>query len=199
MEKERLTAFSDGVMAIIVTIMVLELKAPHDPSPGALIALAPVFSSYVLSFFHVAIYWNNHHHLFQTVERVNGRILWANMDLLFWLSFVPFSTAWMSENNFAPTPVAVYGLSLLMPAVAYYLLTRTLISVHSRESTLVRAVGAIRKEIISVALYFTAIAVAFVEPYASLAIYVLVAAIWIVPDRRIERVIVHEVEEDATD
>jgi uncharacterized membrane protein len=198
MEKERLTAFSDGVIAIIVTIMVLELKAPHDPSPGALLGLAPVFSAYVLSFVHVAIYWNNHHHLFQTVERVNGRILWANTNLLFWLSLVPFSTAWMSENHFAPTPVAVYGFTLLMPALAYYVLTRMLVSVHAEESTLVRAVGRIRKELLSLALYGAAISVAFFQPYVSLAIYVLVAALWAIPDQRIEKA-VKEVSEASAD
>lgn len=198
MNKERLTAFSDGVIAIIITIMVLELKAPHEDSVAALAQLAPVFAAYVMSFAYVAIYWNNHHHLFQAVHHIAGRTLWANIHLLFWLSLVPFATAWMSETNFSSGPVALYGFSLLMPAAAYFMLTRSLVSIHDENSTLVRALGTLRKEIFSLGLYLFAMALAFVEPRASLSIYVLVALIWFIPDRRVERAIVQEeAQEDA--
>ncbi len=192
MEKERLTAFSDGVLAIIITIMVLELKAPHEPTLKAIATLWPIFFGYVLSFLYVAIYWNNHHHLLHAAERVNGRILWANVHLLFWLSLIPFTTAWMAENHFAPATVAVYGVSLLMPAIAYYILVGALLREHGPGSKLARALGAGWKEKISLALYVCAVGLTVIDPRLSLAIYVLVAMIWFVPDRRIERVVVAE-------
>lgn len=194
METERLTAFSDGVIAIIITIMVLELKAPHEPTFAALFALAPVFFSYVMSFSYIAIYWNNHHHLMHAAQRVTGRVLWANVHLLFWLSLVPFTTAWMAQNRFAPATVAVYGASLLTPAIAYYILTRTLLAEHGPDSTLARALGRDVKGRGSLALYLVAVGLAWFEPRASLAIYALVALIWIVPDSRIERAIESERE-----
>ena len=189
MEKERLAAFSDGVIAIIITIMVLELKPPHEPTFSALFALGPVLFSYVLSFAYVAIYWNNHHHLLHAADRVNGRILWANTHLLFWLSLIPFTTAWMAENHFAPATVALYGFSLLMPAVAYYFLTLSLLKAHGPESLLARALGAGVKEILSLALYLIAVGLTLVDARFSLAIYVLVGLMWLVPDSRIERMI----------
>jgi len=188
-EKERLAAFSDGVIAIIITIMVLELKPPHEPTFSALFALGPVLFSYVLSFAYVAIYWNNHHHLLHAADRVNGRILWANTHLLFWLSLIPFTTAWMAENHFAPATVALYGFSLLMPAVAYYFLTLSLLKAHGPESLLARALGAGVKEILSLALYLIAVGLTLVDARFSLAIYVLVGLMWLVPDSRIERMI----------
>jgi len=187
MRPDRLTAFSDGVIAIIITIMVLELKVPHGADWTALVKLWPVFLSYVLSFLYVAIYWNNHHHMLHTVHHVNGGILWANMHLLFWLSLIPFATGWMGENGFAQLPVAIYGVSLLMPAVAYFLLQHTIIRGHGPGSHLARALGRDVKGKLSVLLYATAIGLAFVHPAIACAIYVLVAAIWLIPDRRIER------------
>jgi len=187
MQKERLTAFSDGVIAIIITIMVLELKVPHGAEFAALAKVAPVFASYVLSFLYVAIYWNNHHHLLQATERVNGAILWANMHLLFWLSLIPFATAWMGENQFAQLPTALYGVALLMPAIAYYLLQMAIVKVHGSASALAKALGSDIKGKISPALYAIAILAAFVVPMVSHAIYVLVALMWLIPDRRIER------------
>ena len=189
MGRDRLTAFSDGVIAIIITIMVLELKVPHGADWQALGGLVPLFLSYVLSFVYVAIYWNNHHHLLHTVTRVNGLILWANMHLLFWLSLTPFATGWMGENNFAPLPTAVYGVALLMPAIAYYLLQKAITRTHGAQSTLARALGSDIKGKISPLLYISAIALALVSPWISVAIYTLVAVIWLVPDRRIERAI----------
>ncbi len=187
MSKERLTAFSDGVIAIIITIMVLELKAPQRADWEALAALLPVFLSYVLSFVYVAIYWNNHHHLLHTVRRVNGLILWANMHLLFWLSLIPFATAWTGENHFSSLPTAVYGIALIMPSIAYLLLQKAIVTAEGRGSVLARALGADLKGKISPALYAAAIALAFLDPRISDAIYVLVALIWFVPDRRIEK------------
>jgi uncharacterized membrane protein len=187
MGKNRLEAFSDGVLAIIITIMVLELKVPHDASPAALGALWPVFLSYVLSFVNVGIYWNNHHHLLHTVKHVSGAILWANMHLLFWLSLFPFTTGWMGENNFAPWPVAVYGAVLFMAAVAYFILVRAIIAVHGRDSALAKAVGRDWKGKIPLAAYAAAMALAFVNPWISCALYVAVALMWLIPDRRIER------------
>jgi uncharacterized membrane protein len=189
MNKERLTAFSDGVIAIIITIMVLELKVPHGDDWTALAKLVPTFLSYVLSFLYVAIYWNNHHHLLQASPRVNGAILWANMHLLFWLSLIPFATAWMGENHYARLPTALYGVALLMPAIAYVLLQITIISLHGREGALAKALGRDFKGKISVLLYLVAFAVAFFEPRVSQAIYVAVALIWLIPDRRIEIVL----------
>jgi uncharacterized membrane protein len=189
MGKDRLAAFSDGVIAIIITIMVLELKAPHSADWAALAELVPIFLSYVLSFVYLAIYWNNHHHLLHTVTRVNGLILWANIFLLFWLSLVPFATAWMGENHFSKIPTATYGVALLMPAISYYLLQRTIIKTHGVRSTLAKALGQDIKGKISPALYALAILVAFVNPWISNAIYVLVAFLWLVPDRRIEKLL----------
>ena len=187
MGKGRLEAFSDGVIAIIITIMVLELKVPHDASPHALVELWPVFLSYVLSFIMVGIYWNNHHHLLQSVQRVNGAVLWANLHLLFWLSLMPFGSAWMGENHFAPLPVALYGVVLLMAGVAYTILLQTLIGSHGRDSEIATRVGADLKGKISIALYLAAIPLAFVSEWISLSFYAAVAMIWFIPDRRFER------------
>jgi uncharacterized membrane protein len=189
MGKGRLEAFSDGVIAIIITIMVLELKVPHDTGLDALWPLAPVLGSYALSFVFVGIYWNNHHHLLQAARSIDGRILWANLHLLFWLSLIPFCSGWMGENHFAQVPVALYGLVLLMCGVAYYILSRALIALHGRDSTLAVAIGRDRKGIVSLVLYVAAIILAFFSTAAALAIYVLVAAIWLIPDRRIEKVL----------
>ncbi|HEY0513044.1 MAG TPA: TMEM175 family protein [Thermoanaerobaculia bacterium] len=187
MGKGRLEAFSDGVLAIIITIMVLELKVPHEPELAALGPLVPVLLSYVLSFAFVGIYWNNHHHLMHAVQKVNGNVLWANLYLLFWLSVIPFVTSWMGENHFAATPVALYGVVMLMNAIAFTILTRVLIAHHGKDSTLAIAIGTDHKGKTSLALYAAAIPLAFVEPRLALAIYVLVAIIWFAPDRRIER------------
>jgi uncharacterized membrane protein len=189
MSKGRLEAFSDGVIAVIITIMVLEMKAPHSPSPAALISIAPAFLTYVLSFVFVGIYWNNHHHLMHAVHHVNGRILWANLHLLFWLSLAPFVTAWMGDNHWAPVPVAAYGVVLLGAAIAYFVLTRVLLSAHERDSTLARALGTDLKGRISLAMYAAAIPLAFVHPLLSGVLYVLVVIMWLVPDRRFEKVL----------
>jgi uncharacterized membrane protein len=187
--KGRLEAFSDGVIAVIITIMVLELKVPHGTDPAALAPLLPVFLSYLLSFVMVAIYWNNHHHMFHAVHHVTGGVLWANMHLLFWLSLVPFVTGWMDENHFAPVTVAAYGGVLLCAAIAYFILTRALLASHERDSLLARALGRDLKGKISVLVYIAAIALAFVQPWISLALYVAVALVWLVPDRRFERLL----------
>jgi uncharacterized membrane protein len=188
MGKSRLEAFSDGVIAIIITIMVLELKAPHDDGIGALWPLAPVLLSYVLSFVYVGIYWNNHHHMLHAAQRVTGSMLWANLHLLFWLSLFPFATAWMGENHFAAWPSAVYGFVLLMAAIAYWILQRTIIGCEGPESVLAQAIGRRDwKGNLSPLLYLLAMGVAFVAPWISEAIYVAVALVWLVPDRRIER------------
>ena len=189
MNKERLTAFSDGVIAVIITIMVLEMKVPHGSGLAALWPLAPVFVSYVLSFVYVGIYWNNHHHLLHAVRSIDGRILWANLHLLFWLSLIPFCSGWMGENHFETMPVALYGVVLLMCGIAYYILSRLLIAHHGRESSLAMALGSDLKGIVSVLLYIVAIPLAFFSPPAAFAIYALVAAIWFIPDRRIEKVL----------
>ena len=189
MKKERLLAFSDGVIAIIITIMVLELKVPHGAEWAALTKLVPVFLSYVLSFIYIAIYWNNHHHLMHTVTRVNGLILWANTHLLFWISLIPFATGWMGENHFAPLPTAVYGAALLMPALAYYLLQMAIMRTQGANSSLAKLLGNDVKGKISPVLYVTAIALAFVSPWISCGIYVLVALMWLIPDSRIEKAI----------
>jgi uncharacterized membrane protein len=188
MGKDRLAAFSDGVIAIIITIMVLELKVPHGADWAALRAVAPNFVAYVLSFVYLAIYWNNHHHLLHTVTRVDGLILWANSHLLFWLSLVPAATGWMGENFLAPLPTAVYGVSLLMPAIAYYLLQKTIVHQQGEHSVLASALGHDVKGKISPLLYAAAAALAFVDAWLSIAIYALVAVMWLVPDRRIEKV-----------
>lgn len=189
MGKGRLEAFSDGVLAILITIMVLELKVPHGTELAALRPLLPVLLSYLLSFVYLAIYWNNHHHLLQAVKEVDGAILWANMHLLFWLSLVPFTTAWMGENGLAPRPVALYGVVLFMAGTAYYVLVRALIRRHGHDSKLAKAVGEDLKGKVSVWIYALAVGLASWEPKAALALYVLVALIWLVPDRRIERVL----------
>jgi uncharacterized membrane protein len=189
MSKGRLEAFSDGVIAVIITIMVLELKAPEEATVAALRPLIPVFLSYVLSFVFLGIYWSNHHHLLQAVRSVNGGILWANLHLLFWLSLTPFATAWMGANHFSSLPVAVYGAVLLFAAIAYYILTRALIAHHGTDSTLATAVGHDFKGILSPILYFVAIPLAFFIPLFSCALYVVVAVMWLVPDRRIEKVL----------
>ena len=186
MEKERLGAFSDGVIAILITIMVLELKVPHGADWSALSKLAPIFLSYVLSFVYIAIYWHNHHHLLHACSRVNGAILWANTFLLFWLSLVPFATGWMGENHFAPKPVALYGVALLMPAISYYILQTIMVRSGAIDPKVVAAFGRDRKGRLSVAAYVAGIALTFVSPWISLAIYILVALVWLVPDRRVE-------------
>ena len=186
MDKGRLEAFSDGVMAVAITIMVLELHAPHEASLAALLELVHPFFAYVLSFVYVAIYWNNHHHMFQTVEHVNGRVLWANNFLLFCLSLVPFSTNWMGETDFALVPTIVYGISLVLPAVAYLLLANTLVAVNGQHSTLARAMGRGIKEWASPLIYALGIAGAFIHPYIAFGLYMVVAVIWFVPDRRME-------------
>jgi len=189
MEKDRLLAFSDGVIAIIITIMVLELKAPHGAEWSDLKQVASGFFSYVLSFTFVAIYWNNHHHLLYTVSRVNGAILWANIHLLFWLSLIPFATAWAGDNHFAPVPTAVYGLAFLMPGCAYYLLKQAIVRLEGPDSTLARALGRDFKGKISIVLYAAGVALAFINQWLAITIYLLVALMWFVPDRRIERTI----------
>jgi uncharacterized membrane protein len=191
MSKGRLEAFTDGVVAILITVMVLELAVPRGVNLDDLTPLWPILLSYVLSFFNLAIWWNNHHHLFQAVQHVTGRVLWANLHLLFWLSLLPWATAWMGENGFASLPVAAYGAILVMAAVAYALLVRALIAHEGRDSLLAEAVGRDRKGIGSLVLYAAAVPVALAAPWLSIAIYVVVAAIWFVPDLRIERRITH--------
>jgi uncharacterized membrane protein len=185
--KSRLEAFSDGVIAILITIMVLDLRVPHGASLTALIPMIPVFLSYVLSFVYLAIYWNNHHHLLHAAQHVSAGILWANLHLLFWLSLVPFTTAWMGENAFAPVPTAIYGVSLLMPAVAYITLQGAIVRAHGADSLLAHALGSDRKGKLSLALYAAAIPLAFVQRWAAGGLFALVALIWLIPDRRIER------------
>ncbi len=196
MGKGRLEAFSDGVFAIIITIMVLELRVPHEgadaSSAGALMPLIPVFGSYILSFVFIAIYWNNHHHMLHATHRVSGVVLWANVHLLFWLSLVPFVTAWMGENHFAAVPVAAYGVVLLLCGVAFAILARLLVRVHGPESALAQAINQDLKGRLSVLLYAVAVPLAFVERRLSLAVYIIVAAMWLIPDRRIERTVTVE-------
>jgi len=186
MNKGRLEAFSDGVLAIILTIMVLELKIPEEGTLAALYPLAPKFLSYVLSFIYIAIYWNNHHHLWQAAKRVNGPILWTNLHLLFWLSLIPFVTGWMGENNFAQLPVLFYGIVLIMAAFAYYLMTLALLANHEKDSALAIAIGKDFKGKISLVLYAAAILLSYVNALIALAIYAGVAVMWFIPDRRIE-------------
>lgn len=187
MGKGRLEAFSDGVIAIIITIMVLEIKVPHGTDFEALRPLIPIFLSYVLSFIYLGIYWSNHHHLLQAAQHVNGRILWANLHLLFWLSLIPFTTGWIGENQFAALPVALYGTVLLLAGVAYFFLTQALIAHHGKTSTLATALGDNFKGKISVVIYAVAIVLSFVNPVLACALYVAVAIMWLIPDRRIER------------
>jgi len=187
MHKGRLEAFSDGVLAIIITIMVLELRVPQGMDLAALRPLAPVFLSYILSFTNIGIYWNNHHHLFQLVKRVNGGVLWANLHLLFWLSLMPFATAWMGENHFAAAPTALYGVDLFACGMAYYILERTLIAQDGPASLVATAIGSEVKGLISVVCYLIAIPSAFIAPWIAWSMYILVAAMWLVPDRRAVR------------
>ena len=189
MNKTRLEAFSDGVIAIIITIMVLEMKVPHGTEFSDLAPLLPVFLSYVLSFVNVGIYWNNHHHLLHTVKHVSGGILWANLHLLFWLSLMPFATGWMGENHFAPLPVALYAFDLMMCAIAYVVLQLRIIAAHGQDSMLAHAMGRDRKGKISLACYVLAVPLAFFIPLAAGGLMVLVALMWLIPDRRIEKVI----------
>jgi uncharacterized membrane protein len=192
MGKNRLEAFSDGVIAIIITIMVLELKVPHGGDLDALVPLLPVLCAYVLSFIYVGIYWNNHHHLMHAVQRVNGSVLWANLHLLFWLSLFPFATNWMGENHMAAWPTALYGLVLFMAAVAYYILTRALIAMHGSNTMLERALGADRKGKLSVVVYLLAIGVSFWQAWVAAALYTAMAIVWLVPDRRVEKLLTSE-------
>ncbi|PYR50781.1 MAG: hypothetical protein DMF89_08135 [Acidobacteria bacterium] len=189
MTKGRLEAFSDGVIAIIITVMVLELKVPHGPTLEALRSMLPAFLSYVLSFVFVGIYWSNHHHLLQAADRVDGRILWANLHLLFWLSLTPIVTNWMGDYPLAPLPVAAYGTVLLLSGAAYLILARALVACQGTDSTLAQALGRDRKGKASLVIYLAAIPFAFVNAWVSCALYVTVALIWLVPDRRIERAI----------
>jgi uncharacterized membrane protein len=189
MSKGRLEAFSDGVFAVIITFMVFNIKVPSSASFAALPAVLPVFLSYVLSFLYVGIYWNNHHHLLQAAEHVSGKILWANLHLLFWLSLAPFATAWMGQNYHASAPVALYGLILLFAGIAYFILTRSLVAHHRKESVLAISVGKDRKGRLSIVIYAIAIPLAFVRTWASYVCYVLVAVLWLLPDPRIEKVV----------
>ena len=190
MNKTRLEAFSDGVIAIIITIMVLELRPPHGETFPTLKPLLPIFLSYVLSFIYIGIYWNNHHHMLHACHKVTGSVLWANLHLLFWLSLIPFTTAWMGENHYAEPPTALYGFVLLMAAIAYYILQSRIIATDGRNSVLARAVGSDWKGKLSPVLYVFAILIAFGSHWASKAVYVLVALMWLVPDQRIERALV---------
>jgi len=187
MSKNRLEAFSDGVIAIIITVMVLAPRTPRGSDRSALHPLAPAFLSYVLSFVNLGIYWSNHHHLLQAVEHITGSVLWANLHLLFWLSLLPSATAWMGENNFATWPVAVYGADLLLAAIAYFVLARTLLALHGPSSTLATALGSDAKGRASIGFYVLALPLAFVSPWIASAIYALVAAMWLIPDPRIEK------------
>ena len=189
MHKGRLEAFSDGVIAIIITIMVLEIKVPHEATVSALLKLGPVFLSYVISFIYVGIYWNNHHHLFQSVKTVNGRVLWANLFLLFWLSLIPFSSGWMGENHFNEITVPLYGTVLLGCACSYYVLTVALLKTHATDSAIHIAVGSKLKERISLSLYLLGIILSFWHPHLGFGIFSVVALIWLAPDRRIEKVL----------
>ncbi len=187
MDKGRLEAFSDGVIAILITIMVLELRIPAGATGEALRPLTPIFLTYVLSFVMLGIYWNNHHHMFQVIDRVNGRILWANLHLLFWLSLIPFVTGWMGEHYSAAVPTAVFGIVLIMAGIGYTILVRVLVAEQGADLRLARALGSDVKGKVSLVIYAAAIALAFVDPWFSDALYVAVALIWLVPDRRIER------------
>lgn len=194
MHKGRLEAFSDGVIAIIITIMVLEMKVPHSSEILSLKPLLPVFISYILSFVYVGIYWNNHHHLMSAVKTVDGSILWSNLHLLFWLSLIPFVTSWMGENHFAQWPVTLYGIVLLMDAIAYSILSSRLITIHGKESPLAAAVGNGNKGRISVVIYISAIIISFFNAMTAFALYIVVACIWFIPDKRIEKKLKHENE-----
>jgi uncharacterized membrane protein len=186
MGKGRLEAFSDGVLAIIITIMVLEMKVPHGDDLAAIKHLFPVFMSYILSFIYIGIYWNNHHHLMHATQKISGGAMWANSHLLFWLSLMPFASGWMGENHFTKWPVIVYGVVLIMNSIAYYILARCLLNANGKDSTLAKALGSDVKGKISTAIYAVGIATAFLNTWISLALYTIVAVIWLVPDRRIE-------------
>lgn len=192
MGKARLEAFSDGVLAIIITIMVLEMKVPHGDSLESLKPLFPVFLSYVLSFINIGIYWNNHHHLFHAAHKINGKVMWANTHLLFWLSLLPFASGWMGENHFAAWPTALFGFDLFMAGFAFYILARCLVTLHGKNSTLGKAVGNNTKEKISVVVYALGIALACVNGWISLVLYASIAMLWLIPDRRIERRMMEE-------
>jgi len=187
MSKGRIEAFSDGVIAVIITIMVLQLPVPHGDGPAALKPVVPVFFVYLLSYVYIGIYWNNHHHLLQATQHVSRRILWANLNLLFWLSVIPFATAWFGAHPLASWPVALYGSTMLFAGIAYFILTRALIAHHGRNSLLASSIGRDRKGAISVALNLAAVVLAFVHPWAAIACYLFVAVMWFVPDRRIEK------------
>ncbi len=187
MSKGRMEAFSDGVLAIIITIMVLDLAMPRGKTPGSLVPLIPVFLSYILSFINLGIYWNNHHHMLQAVSHVNERVLWANLHLLFWLSLFPFGTAWMGENSFAVWPVVAYGVILLFAAIAYFILAKTLVTLHGKDSVIAVALGHDFKGKISIVIYLAAIASSLLSRWITCALYVAVAVMWLVPDRRIEK------------
>ena len=189
MTKGRLEAFSDGVIAVIITIMVLEMKVPHGIELNALGPVLPIFLTYLLSFVYVGIYWSNHHHMFHCVDRVDGAVLWANLHLLFWLSLVPFVTGWMGENHFQATPVFAYGVVLLCSALSYTILTRVLLRIHEKDSAFARGLGRDTKGYVSLVFYVAALALAFWQPWISCALYVAVACIWIVPDRRFEKLV----------
>lgn len=189
MTKGRMEAFSDGVLAIIITIMVLEIKVPHENTLASLQPLLPIFLTYLLSFIYIGIYWNNHHHMMHTVQHINGNTLWANMHLLFWLSLVPFATGWMGENHFTLWPVILYGIVMFMAALAYYILLHTLIRLHGKDSLLAKAIGSDKKGIISNFIYAAGIALSFVSPVFGLISYAAVAAIWLIPDTRIEKLL----------
>jgi uncharacterized membrane protein len=191
MTKGRLEAFSDGVIAIIITIMVLEMKVPQGDSFESLKPVLPVFISYIISFIYLGIYWNNHHHLMHVVKNINGNVLWANIHLLFWLSLVPFVTGWMGENHFTKWPVILYGIVLLMAAVSYFILTRFLLSIHDKESTLAIALGKDWKGKLSLLIYILGIGLCFIHPLLGFALYVVVAIIWFIPDQRIEKKLNH--------
>jgi uncharacterized membrane protein len=190
MSKGRMEAFSDGVIAILITIMVLELSVPHEADLAALLPLAPVFLSYALSFVFLGIYWNNHHHLLQATKKIDGCVLWANMHLLFWLSLIPFVTGWMGENEFAAWPVAMYGVVQLLAAIAYYLLTQSLIAVNGQDSPLAIAVGEDKKGKASLVILLAAVPLTFVSVWIACALYVLIVVMWLVPDQRIEKTLV---------
>jgi TMEM175 potassium channel family protein len=198
MNKSRLEAFSDGVLAIIITIMVLELKVPHGEEANALLPLLPVFLSYVLSFIYVGIYWNNHHHMLHATRHISGAVLWANLHLLFWLSLIPFVTGWMGENHFASLPTSLYGCVLLMAAIAYTILQTAIVAADGRDSLVKRAVGSDRKGKLSIVAYAIAIPAAFASPWIASALYVAAALMWLVPDRRIERVLGESAAKEPT-
>ncbi len=195
MGKGRVEAFSDGVMAIIITVMLLEIKVPHGDELNLLKPVVPVFISYILSFIYLGIYWNNHHHMMHSVQHVNGKVLWANTHLLFWLSLIPFATGWMGENNFTKWPVILYGTILLMCGVAYYILSQTLIGLHGKNSTIANAIGSDKKGKLSVVIYAFAIASSFINPWIGMALYTIVAAMWIIPDKRVEKKLMSQEKE----